>query len=63
MQWEETDTQDTSGEVLVSKDTSDLSEADVKEAILSFVGDYEQVPPMYSAITLQASFAEESIAA
>ena len=46
----ETDTQDTSGEVLVSKDTSALSEEQVREAILSFVGDYEQIPPMYSAL-------------
>ena len=46
----ETDTQDTSGEVLVSKETSDLSEEQVRETILSFVGDYEQIPPMYSAL-------------
>ena len=46
----ETDTQDTSGEVLVSKDTAALSEEQVREAILSFVGDYEQIPPMYSAL-------------
>jgi len=47
---QETDTQDTSGEVLVSKDTSELTEEQVREAILSFVGDYEQIPPMYSAL-------------
>lgn len=47
---QETDTQDTSGEVLVSKDTSHLTESEVKKAILSFVGDYEQIPPMYSAL-------------
>ena len=47
---QETDTQDTSGEVLVSKDTSHLTESEVKEAILSFIGDYEQIPPMYSAL-------------
>ena len=46
----ETDTQDTSGEVLVSKDTSELTEDQVREVILSFIGDYEQIPPMYSAI-------------
>ena len=46
----ETDTQDTSGEVLVSKDTSELTEEQVREVILSFVGDYEQIPPMYSAL-------------
>lgn len=48
----ETDTQDTSGEVLVSKDTDDLSEEQVREVILSFVGDYEQIPPMYSALKI-----------
>ena len=42
----ETDTQDTSGEVLVSKDTDYLTEDVVREAIFSFVGDYEQIPPM-----------------
>ena len=47
---QETDTQDTSGEVLVSKDTSALTKERVEEAILSFVGDYEQIPPMYSAL-------------
>lgn len=47
---EETDTQDTSGEVLVKKDTSGLTEDAVRQAVLSFVGDYEQIPPMYSAL-------------
>ena len=46
----ETDTQDTSGEVLVSKDTSTLTEEQVRKAVLSFEGDYEQIPPMYSAL-------------
>ena len=46
----ETDTQDTSGEVLVSKDTDHLTEDEVKNTILSFIGDYEQIPPMYSAL-------------
>ena len=46
----ETDTQDTSGEVLVSKDTDHLTEGEVREVILSFIGDYEQIPPMYSAL-------------
>lgn len=46
----ETDTQDTSGEVLVSKETDYLTEDKVREVILSFIGDYEQIPPMYSAL-------------
>lgn len=46
----ETDTQDTTGTVLEEKATEHLTEAQVREAILSFVGDYDQVPPMYSAL-------------
>ena len=45
----ETDTQDTSGEVLRERPV-EASEDAVREAILSFVGDYAQVPPMYSAL-------------
>ena len=45
----ETDTQDTSGEVLKELPVK-VSEDAVKEAILSFVGEYAQVPPMYSAL-------------
>lgn len=45
-----TDTQDTTGEVLEERDTGSLTEKDVREAIESFVGDYEQIPPMYSAL-------------
>lgn len=45
----ETDTQDTSGEVLKELPV-EVSEEAIKEAILSFVGEYAQVPPMYSAL-------------
>ncbi|MBR6615024.1 MAG: tRNA pseudouridine(55) synthase TruB [Lachnospiraceae bacterium] len=45
-----TDTQDTTGMILEEKDTSHLTEDEVREAILSFVGDYDQIPPMYSAL-------------
>ena len=45
----ETDTQDTSGEILKELPVT-VSEECVKAAILSFVGDYAQVPPMYSAL-------------
>lgn len=45
-----TDTQDISGEVLEERSTEQLEEEVLKEIILSFVGDYEQVPPMYSAL-------------
>lgn len=45
-----TDTQDTTGTVLEEKDASHLAEEEVREAIMSFVGDYDQIPPMYSAL-------------
>lgn len=45
-----TDTQDTTGTVLEEKSTDHLTEEEVREAIMSFVGDYDQVPPMYSAL-------------
>lgn len=45
----ETDTQDTTGTVL-KECVVTAAEEQVKEAVLSFVGDYAQVPPMYSAL-------------
>ena len=44
-----TDTQDTSGEVLEENDVC-VSVEEVKEVIYSFLGDYAQIPPMYSAL-------------
>ena len=44
-----TDTQDMTGTVLSYKEVN-VSEEEVTEAIGSFVGPYEQVPPMYSAL-------------
>ena len=44
-----TDTQDVSGEVLQTKEVL-VTEEEVEKAILSFVGPYNQVPPMYSAL-------------
>lgn len=44
-----TDTQDVSGTVL-SEVPVTAEEEKVREAILSFVGDYDQIPPMYSAL-------------
>lgn len=44
-----TDTQDASGEVLEQKEVN-VTEEEVRSAIMSFVGDYMQVPPMYSAL-------------
>ena len=46
---QETDTQDTTGTVLAEYPVEVTEEA-VREAILSFLGDYMQIPPMYSAL-------------
>lgn len=45
-----TDTQDISGEVLSEASWSELSEAEVLGCIESYIGDYDQIPPMYSAL-------------
>ena len=45
-----TDTQDISGEVLEEKDPGHLTEEEVRSCIESFIGEYDQVPPMYSAL-------------
>lgn len=45
----ETDSEDITGEVLKSVSTEELREEDIREAVLSMVGDCEQIPPMYSA--------------
>lgn len=44
-----TDTQDTTGKILVQKEVT-AREEEVRAAVLSFQGDYLQVPPMYSAL-------------
>ena len=44
-----TDTQDITGQVL-TQNAVEVSEDQVKEAVMSFQGDYMQVPPMYSAL-------------
>lgn len=48
-----TDTQDISGQVLSKVDEevlAHLDEGQVRESILHFLGGYEQIPPMYSAL-------------
>lgn len=47
----ETDTQDVTGEVL-SRAEVEVSKEQVEEAIYSFIGEYMQIPPMYSAIKI-----------
>lgn len=44
-----TDTQDAEGEVLTECEVN-LTAAEITDAVNSFVGDIEQIPPMYSAI-------------
>lgn len=44
-----TDTQDLSGEILKTSPV-EVSCEEIREAILSFVGEYMQLPPMYSAV-------------
>lgn len=48
-----TDTQDVSGNIINESDKeklAEITEAEAKDAIMSFVGDYDQIPPMYSAL-------------
>lgn len=44
-----TDTEDSSGKVLTESDVN-VTEDEVQEVIRSFIGEYDQIPPMYSAI-------------
>ena len=46
-----TDTEDSSGTVQ-SRQEVKVTEEEVRKAILSFVGEYDQIPPMYSAIKI-----------
>lgn len=45
-----TDTQDISGEVLEERGPGNLTEEEVRSCIESFIGEYDQIPPMYSAL-------------
>lgn len=45
-----TDTQDMSGTVLSQVSELNITEEELRTVIASFVGDYMQVPPMYSAL-------------
>ena len=49
----ETDTQDTTGsDTKKAVRQNELTEEQVRAAVLDFVGDYNQVPPMYSALKI-----------
>ncbi|MDD3142466.1 MAG: tRNA pseudouridine(55) synthase TruB, partial [Lachnospiraceae bacterium] len=45
-----TDTQDMSGTIISECQTNELIQENVVEVIAGFVGPYEQIPPMYSAL-------------
>jgi len=45
-----TTTYDLEGEVVETKQTEHLTEDEVSKVVLSFIGEYDQVPPMYSAL-------------
>ena len=45
-----TDTLDIGGEVLEKRDASGITEEQVRDVIKNFIGEIDQVPPMYSAI-------------
>ena len=45
----ETDTQDVTGQILKQSEVN-VTEEQVREAVLSFQGEYMQIPPMYSAL-------------
>ncbi len=47
---ETTNSQDADGEVVSTRPVPDLSEEEVNEHLLTFVGDQYQIPPMFSAI-------------
>lgn len=44
-----TDTEDSSGRILTENEVN-VTKEDVVDAVSSFVGEYDQIPPMYSAI-------------
>lgn len=48
----ETDTQDQWGKILNQAETDSITDEMYREAILSFVGEVMQVPPMYSALKI-----------
>lgn len=45
----ETDTQDHTGEIISQKEVTS-TQKEIEEAVNSFIGDYKQIPPMYSAL-------------
>lgn len=48
----ETNSQDADGEVVAEKPTDGITEADIRAAFRHFSGEFDQVPPMYSAVKI-----------
>ena len=48
----ETNSQDADGEVVAEKPTDGISEADIRAAFEYYCGEFDQVPPMYSAVKI-----------
>ena len=48
----ETNSQDADGEVVAAKPTEHITEDAIRAAFEHYLGDFEQVPPMYSAIKI-----------
>ena len=48
----ETNSQDADGEVVAEKPTDALTEEDIRAAFEHFSGEFDQVPPMYSAVKI-----------
>lgn len=48
----ETNSQDADGEVVAEKTTNGITEADIRAAFEHFRGEFDQVPPMYSAVKI-----------
>lgn len=48
----ETNSQDADGEVVAEKSTAGISRADIEAAFAHYHGEFDQVPPMYSAIKI-----------
>lgn len=47
-----TDTGDDSGKIIATSDICSLTAADIKNALQKFIGEQQQIPPMYSAIKI-----------
>ena len=48
-----TDNQDMMGKVLTERPRDDVAEAEAVDCIRSFIGEYDQLPPMYSALKVK----------